>query len=322
MVSGAADLRSRLDLACEPGAVRHARSHTRDVLREWGVPTEVLYDALTIVAELATNAVRHGGTEPGPRALEGDAMVPPVCALDLRTHNDRLYVAMYDESRRAPVLRPPSDDAENGRGLWLVAGLSDGAWGFVYTTDRPGKLVWARLPLPVAGEPPEPSPADRTAPAQASVGQHPSPAVATAASPQTASDDVAASERIHTENPPAMTPLLVCGETARLPASLIQRAFRLAAPHGTPDDADVDRDLRCHLQVHGAEDHFAHVLNLPGEATGALWTRWADGDAPTALDVLRDCASIDPETREPCCEFADHPGAHSYHLMAAAINPS
>lgn len=149
MVSGAANLRDRLDLACEPGAVRHARRHARDVLREWGVPDEVLYDALTIVAELATNAVRHAGTGSGPRAPEQGSTAPPVCTLDLRIHDGRLYVAVYDGSRRAPVLRPPSDDAENGRGLRLVAGLSDGAWGFVHTANRPGKLVWARLPFPL-----------------------------------------------------------------------------------------------------------------------------------------------------------------------------
>lgn len=71
---------------------------------------------------------------------------------------------MYDESRRAPVLQPPSDDAENGRGLRLVAGLSDGVWGYAYTTDRPGKLVWASLPFPVSGKLPEPSPVGRTSP--------------------------------------------------------------------------------------------------------------------------------------------------------------
>jgi hypothetical protein len=114
-----------------------------------------------------------------------------------------------------------------------------------------------------------------------------------------------------------MPPLPICGATARLPVSLIPHALRLAAPHETPDDADIERDLRCHLQIHGAETHFALVLNLPGTATGALWTRWTDGATPTALDVLPDCPSTDPETLEPCCEFADHPGTHTYQLSTS-----
>lgn len=136
---------SRLDLNCEPSAVPHARRHARNVLSTWDVPGDVLDDALVVVTELAANAVRHAGE--GSRAPElGSAA--PACAMDLRTHDDGLYVAMYDESRRVPVLRMPSDKAESGRGLHLVDELSGGTWGFLHTASPPGKLVWARLALP------------------------------------------------------------------------------------------------------------------------------------------------------------------------------
>ncbi|WP_329367556.1 ATP-binding protein [Streptomyces sp. NBC_00669] len=137
---------SRLDLTCEPSAVPHARRHARDVLRTWDVPGDVLDDALVVVTELAANAVRHTGE--GSRAPEQGLAAAPVCAVDLRTHEECLYVAVYDESRRAPVLRIPSDKAESGRGLHLVAELSGGTWGFLYTAGPPGKLVWACLALP------------------------------------------------------------------------------------------------------------------------------------------------------------------------------
>jgi serine/threonine-protein kinase RsbW len=138
---------SRLDLACEPPAVRYARAHAEDTLRGWGVPDETAYDALTIVSELTTNAVRHAGADAAPfDPAQGQPKVRS-CSVMLWIAAGGLYVAVHDEGRRTPVLRPASDDAETGRGLHVIAGLTEGAWGFTVTTDRPGKLVWAKLPL-------------------------------------------------------------------------------------------------------------------------------------------------------------------------------
>ncbi|MFF6961079.1 hypothetical protein [Streptomyces sp. NPDC008317] len=53
--------------------------------------------------------------------------------------------------------------------------------------------------------------------------------------------------------------------------------------------------------------------------SGAVWARWSDGARPIALDVLPDCPSISADSREPCCEFADHPGAHSYQLDSMPV---
>jgi anti-sigma regulatory factor (Ser/Thr protein kinase) len=148
---------SSLDLACEPSAVRYARGHTEDTLHGWGVPDETAYDALTIVSELTTNAVRHTGAGAVPfDAARGQPRVRS-CSLMLWIAVHSLYVAVHDEGRQTPVLRPASDDSENGRGLQLVAGLTEGAWGFSYTTHRPGKLVWAKLPLGRLEQPRHPS---------------------------------------------------------------------------------------------------------------------------------------------------------------------
>ncbi|WP_329175157.1 hypothetical protein [Streptomyces sp. NBC_01477] len=116
----------------------------------------------------------------------------------------------------------------------------------------------------------------------------------------------------------AKTLFPVCGRPARLPERLVQEALRIATPYGSPHEADVERDLWCHLQAHGDRDHFALVLDLDGVATGAIWTHWADG-TPAALDVRPDCPFVDPESREGCCEFAFHPGAHSHRLTATPI---
>jgi anti-sigma regulatory factor (Ser/Thr protein kinase) len=144
---------SVLTLACEPSAVRYARGHADAVLRDWCLPEEEAYDALTVVAELASNAVRHAGAEaqpftPGhgqPRAL--------CCQLSLWLANGRLRISMYDESDQPPVLRPRSTDTENGRGLQLVAGLSRDVWGYQLSAPAHGKTVWAELPVAAATSP-------------------------------------------------------------------------------------------------------------------------------------------------------------------------
>ncbi|WP_188285297.1 ATP-binding protein [Streptomyces sp. CBMA29] len=141
-------LQNRLDLACEPSAVHFARSHTEDVLKQWQMPEEVRFDALTIVVELTTNAVRHAGGPAVPFAPEQGR--PPAvrrCALTLWVTNTRLHVGMWDQSAQSPVLRPFSPEATSGRGIQMVNGLSEGLWGSAPAEG--GKIVWAAIPLPV-----------------------------------------------------------------------------------------------------------------------------------------------------------------------------
>ncbi|MBZ6091329.1 SpoIIE family protein phosphatase [Streptomyces olivaceus] len=122
-----------------PGA---ARAMVRAALAEWsalGLPgTERLSehradDALVVVSELVTNAVVHAGTDVqvGCRVEETGALV--VEATDL----------LPSLAPAAGEHETPQEPAERGRGLGLVAALSE-SWGITY---RPGtKTVWARLP--------------------------------------------------------------------------------------------------------------------------------------------------------------------------------
>jgi hypothetical protein len=114
----------------------------------------------------------------------------------------------------------------------------------------------------------------------------------------------------------------VCGRITRLPDHLVQEALRIAARYRAAEEADVERKLWCHLQVHGDGDHFAHVLDLAGVDTGAVWARWADGKPVAALDVRPDCSFVDPESLEACCEFALHPGAHTHQLTDTPVELS
>jgi anti-sigma regulatory factor (Ser/Thr protein kinase) len=143
MVIRSSPFHSRLELASEPSAVRWARLHAQGVFATWEVPAGAAGDALLVVSELVTNAVRHAG--PLPVSAE-PAVAGPVraCALFLQRMPDHLLICVYDQDRRPPVLQETSEDGESGRGLRLVEELS-AAWGYAYPDPSVGKAVWARV---------------------------------------------------------------------------------------------------------------------------------------------------------------------------------
>ncbi|MGH3760593.1 ATP-binding protein [Actinophytocola sp.] len=102
---------------------------------------DLLVDALSVIDELTSNALRHSG---GPYRVS------------LRRTGGRLRVEVADGSTEPAVPREP--DRDGGRGLLLVAAysLDWGQW-----THEDGKIVWAELDLsaasPVPGQPAEAS---------------------------------------------------------------------------------------------------------------------------------------------------------------------
>jgi hypothetical protein len=150
---------SRLELACEPSATRDAVVHATDVFRTWGLTGDAAADAALIVDELVTNAVRHASIPAEPSEVAPGRPAAPGCCLTLEAHSSHLVICVYDASDQVPVLRDLSLDAESGRGLQLVAGLSEGNWGCTVLRPWPGKLVWARLPTgKLAGPVEQPKP--------------------------------------------------------------------------------------------------------------------------------------------------------------------
>lgn len=147
-------VRTSLDLACEPSAVRWARRHADDVLTKWGLANDVVDDVLLIVSELATNAVRHAGGGAAPFDPANGQRKVGCCDLTILRFPDCLYVSFYDEAHgRQPVLRNGPIDAESGRGIALIHQLSGGQWGCTPSTNKPGKIVWVRLNLPAVDDP-------------------------------------------------------------------------------------------------------------------------------------------------------------------------
>ncbi|WP_225849229.1 ATP-binding protein [Streptomyces sp. HPF1205] len=144
MAGGRQPLHSRFDLAPSPSAVRWGRKHAAGILAAWGVAGAVVDDGLVVVSELLSNAVQHSVEPLDPAEGCPDSVV---CSLLLWLTEKGLTVSVYDADRRPPVPRNAPTDAERGRGLHLVAALSE-AWGYTHPAPASGKLVWARLALP------------------------------------------------------------------------------------------------------------------------------------------------------------------------------
>ncbi|MFI9757012.1 SpoIIE family protein phosphatase [Streptomyces sp. NPDC051963] len=116
------------ELPAEPTAAGRARTLVRDRLTEWGLE-EFAFTTELIVSELVTNAYRYAG---GPVLL--------------RLIRDRhLICEVSDSSSTSPHLRQAHNNDEGGRGLFLVAQLSE-RWGTRYGRNR--KTIWAEQPLP------------------------------------------------------------------------------------------------------------------------------------------------------------------------------
>jgi anti-sigma regulatory factor (Ser/Thr protein kinase) len=112
----------------DPAAVSKVRSSVSRQLTHWDLD-DLAFTTELILSELVTNAIRYGGDPIRVRVL-----------LD-RT----LICEVYDSSNTSPHLRYAAMTDEGGRGLFLVAQLSE-RWGTRYTPA--GKVIWAEQPLP------------------------------------------------------------------------------------------------------------------------------------------------------------------------------
>ncbi|QFQ95683.1 SpoIIE family protein phosphatase [Streptomyces phaeolivaceus] len=115
------------ELPADPARVSEVRAAAMRQLADWGLH-EAAFAAELMLSELVTNAVRHGG---GP--------------IRVRLLRDRsLICEVADTSSTAPHLRRAATTDEGGRGLFLVAQLSQ-SWGTRYTPE--GKVIWAECGL-------------------------------------------------------------------------------------------------------------------------------------------------------------------------------
>ncbi|MFE0511020.1 SpoIIE family protein phosphatase [Streptomyces sp. NPDC058964] len=120
------------ELPLEATAAARARELATAKLAEWGL-TELAFTTELVASELVTNTYRYAAG--------------PVTLRLIRTHC--LTCEVSDTSHTSPHLRRALSTDEGGRGLFLVAQLTE-RWGTRYTHD--GKTVWTEQPLPPAAD--------------------------------------------------------------------------------------------------------------------------------------------------------------------------
>ncbi|MGW7054694.1 SpoIIE family protein phosphatase [Streptomyces sp. NPDC054887] len=116
------------DLTADPEAVSHARAVATKKVGEWELE-ELSFTTELVVSELVTNAVRHA----------------PAGPIQLRLVRDRTLICeVSDTGHTSPHLRHARIDDEGGRGLFLVAQMTQ-QWGTRYTPT--GKTIWTEQPF-------------------------------------------------------------------------------------------------------------------------------------------------------------------------------
>ena len=118
---------ARLTLPRNPASVAAARRFIEGRAEAWSFSGPASEQLVLIGPELVTNAVLHARTE---------------LTLTLELRGDRVRISVKDRSKAPATLRHYRADALTGRGLGVVAALSDN-WGISAASD--GKVVWAEL---------------------------------------------------------------------------------------------------------------------------------------------------------------------------------
>jgi anti-sigma regulatory factor (Ser/Thr protein kinase) len=133
---------ARIALPRSPSSVAAARRFIEARTASWSFPEPAADQLVLIGSELVTNAVLHARTG---------------LTLTLELRHDRVRISVKDRSKAPATLRHYRPDALTGRGLGVVAALSD-RWGVSTAPD--GKVVWAELQANGGDQAASPSPPD------------------------------------------------------------------------------------------------------------------------------------------------------------------
>ncbi|MFD8738817.1 ATP-binding protein [Streptomyces sp. NPDC059618] len=121
----------RATVPAHPSRVPGVRAMVADYLTRLGLPAPLVDDAVLAAGELFTNALRHGSPDRGGPVTVGIACDP---------YELRIFVA--DRSSALPEPRTADGGEESGRGLAIIAELSDD-WGVAPADPgTTGKKVW------------------------------------------------------------------------------------------------------------------------------------------------------------------------------------
>ncbi|MCX4976885.1 ATP-binding protein [Streptomyces sp. NBC_00620] len=121
-----------VELQALPSRIGQVRRIVSAQLRYWHL--DPLIDPAALgVTELLTNVHRH-------------AQPDKLCTVEIELLLDRLTVSVHDHDPRLPEVREADLTATCGRGLAMVAAVSE-SWG-VRPDGESGKVVWFTLPAP------------------------------------------------------------------------------------------------------------------------------------------------------------------------------
>ncbi|MEU3345330.1 SpoIIE family protein phosphatase [Streptomyces sp. NPDC006700] len=123
-----ADATATWELPADPEAVGRAREMVTAQLNAWQLP-DLAFTTELIASELVTNSIRYAGGPVGLRLIRDQVLICEVS----------------DPSQTQPRLRRARLTDEGGRGLFLIAQLSQ-RWGSRYTHH--GKTIWTEQALP------------------------------------------------------------------------------------------------------------------------------------------------------------------------------
>ncbi|NBE50444.1 ATP-binding protein [Streptomyces boluensis] len=138
-----------------PSRIGQVRRIISAQLRHWHLDPLVDRAALG-VTELLTNVHRHAGPD-------------KMCTVEIELLLDRLTVSVHDHDPRLPELRVAGSFDTGGRGLALIAAVSE-SWGVRPDGDCRGKTVWFTLPtVPPAVAVPDHAAYAEQAPARSAV---------------------------------------------------------------------------------------------------------------------------------------------------------
>ncbi|MFD1543702.1 ATP-binding protein [Nonomuraea guangzhouensis] len=124
------------DLPDDPVIIGQARDLVRDTLTSWNLH-DLIDDITLVISELVTNALIHGA--------------PPIrLCLDLTPEAVTGHV--YDQGAGRPRCLTVRHDSEHGRGMSIVAALTD-EWRYEPAPCGTGKTIWFSRSLEPASPP-------------------------------------------------------------------------------------------------------------------------------------------------------------------------
>ncbi|MBZ6102587.1 ATP-binding protein [Streptomyces olivaceus] len=127
-----------VELQALPSRIGQVRRIVSAQLRYWHM--DLLIDRAALgVTELLTNVHLHARRD-------------KTCTVAMELLLDRLTVSVHDRDPRLPVVDDAAPLATCGRGLAMVAAMSE-SWG-VRPDDESGKVVWFTLPTTLSAAPP------------------------------------------------------------------------------------------------------------------------------------------------------------------------